>query len=152
MAQSAVIHSQHTFQSTWKQPEDVDRYLREKCDGHTLNLCSGESPLGDIQVDADIARKPDILADMNELPFSDEAFDTVLFDPPWKLEYFDRQDSFFEAVRVADVGGRILVNALWLAESEETEIEELVVRADDPWANVSTIAIHRKQPNQTKLL
>lgn len=144
----AEIHSDHTFEASWRQPEDVDRYLRKQCNGRTLNLCSGQSPLGDIQLDADRQHNPDILADMNNVPFGDRTFDTVVFDPPWKLNYFDRQPPFFEAVRVCKLGGRILFNARWIGTSRYTEIEEIIIRADDPWANVSTIAIHRREPGQ----
>jgi len=148
-----MIHSKHTFKASWKQPEDVDRYLRQRCEGRTLNLCSGESPLGDVKVDADVDREPDLLADMNQLPFQDRTFDTVVFDPPWKMQYFDRQSPFFECVRITKPNGLILMNALWVGESENTTVDEdeIVVRADDEWANISVIVPHRKQPGQTTL-
>lgn len=146
-----MIASKHTFKASWKQPEDVDRYLRERTEAPSVNVCAGKSPLGDVKLDADRDLSPDVLADMERLPLRDASFETVLFDPPWKLNYFDRQRGFFECVRVCRPNGRILFNARWLAESENTEIEEIIVRADDPWANVSTIAIHRKQPGQTTL-
>lgn len=146
---SAVVNSEHTFKSSWKQPEDVERYLREKCTSRTLNLCSGKSILGDVRVDADISHSPDVLADMNRLPFRDCSFDTVLFDPPWKMNYFSRQNPFFEAVRVAALDGRILFNSRWIGESKMTDLEEVVVRADDKWSNISTIAVHRKHRGQT---
>lgn len=157
---SAVIQSDHTFKASWKQPEDVDRYLRECIEPPSVNICSGKSPLGGVKLDADRDLEPDIVADAvfkkdespEYLPFADAAFETVLFDPPWKLNYFNRQAGFFECVRICRPNGRILFNSRWLAESENTEIEEVVVRADDPWANVSTIAIHRKQPGQATLL
>lgn len=146
------IHSDHIYQASWRQPEDVGRYLRCKCEGRTLNLCSGESPLGDVQVDADPERNPDIVADMNNLPFEDAVFDTVVFDPPWKMGYFQRQSPFFEAVRVTKPGGLILMNALWVGESDQTVIDgDIVVRADDEWSNISVIVPHRKQPGQSTL-
>jgi len=147
---SALKH-EHIYKSVWRQPEDVDRWLRERCDGRTLNVCCGESPLGDVQVDADPDRNPDIQADMNKLPFKDATFDTVVFDPPWKMGYYKRQTPFFEAVRVTKPGGKILMNALWVAESENTRITDTVVRADDEWSNISAIVEHTKQPGQTTL-
>ena len=147
------IQSKHTFKALWKQPEDVDRYLRQKAEGYTLNVCSGESPLGDVQIDADRERAPDVVGDMYNLPFPDATFDTVLFDPPWKLDFYNRQTPFFECVRVTKPNGLILMNALWMGESENTTIDEnnIVVRADDRWANISAIVPLRKQPGQTTL-
>jgi len=107
--------------------------------------------LGDVQVDADSDREPDILADMANLPFPNATFDTVIFDPPWKMGYYQRQTPFFECVRVCKPNGRILMNALWVGESENTIVGEAVIRADDEWANISAIVEHRKQPGQTTL-
>lgn len=151
MSGGAVLHSEHTFKASWKQPEDVDRYLRQLIEPPSVNVCAGKSPLGGIKIDADRDHEPDIQADMNRLPLPDSHFQTVIHDPPWKLGYYNRMTPFFECVRIAKPDARILYNARWLGESENTEIEEVVVRADDRWANVSTIAIHRKQPGQVTL-
>lgn len=155
------IHSDHTYEASWRQPEDVDRILRQTATGYTLNLCSGESPLGDVQVDSDPRRDPDIIADMANLPFSEAVFDSVVFDPPWKIGYFQRQTPFFEAVRVTKPNGVILMNALWVGESENTRVDgsvfpdnldgDVLVRADDEWSNISVIVPHRKQPGQSTL-
>jgi len=149
---SKPVQAKHLYEALWRQPEDVDRWLRDRAEGYTLNLCSGESPLGDVQIDIDRERDPDAQADMNTLPFAPATFDTVIFDPPWKLEYYDRQTPFFEAVRVTKPNGLILMNALWVGESENTTVDgPPLIRADDKWANVSVIVPHRKQPNQTTL-
>lgn len=152
MSDTIPIQSRHLYEGVWRQPEDVDRLLRTRAEGYTLNLCSGESPLGDVQVDVDRNRSPDIQADMCDLPFAEATFDTVIWDPPWKLEYYDRQSPFFEAVRVTKPNGLILMNALWIGESQNTTIDgPPIIRADDEWANVSVIVPHRKQRNQTTL-
>lgn len=148
---SELIHSDHVYQSSWRQPEDIDRYLRERIEGYSLNVCVGESPLGDVTLDIDESHNPDVIADMNNLPFTDSSFETVIFDPPWKMGYFQRQSPFFECVRVTEPNGLILANMRWVAESENTEIEETVVRADDEWGNISVIVSHRKQSGQTGL-
>lgn len=151
-AAGATLHSDHTFRAVWRQPEDVDRYLREQAEGRVLNVCAGQSPLGDVKVDADPQQPGVIPADMTRLPFTDVSFDTVLFDPPWKLGYYKRQRPFFECVRVYKPDGLILMNARWLGESENTVLAgPPVVRADDEWVNVSAIVPHRKQPGQTTL-
>lgn len=148
----STLHSEHTYQASWRQPEDVDRWIRERVEGYTLNVCSGKSPLGDVKVDAD-PQQPDVIkADMSNLPFEDATFDSVVFDPPWKIGYYQRQKPFFECVRVLKPNGLLLMNALWVGESENTVIDgDPVIRADDEWANISAIVPHRKQPDQDTL-
>lgn len=119
----ATLQAKHVYEATWRQPEDVDRWIRQQCEGRVLNLCSGESPIGDVQVDADPDRDPDVVADMCNLPFQDASFDTIVFDPPWKLGYYKRMTPFFEAVRVLKPDGLLLMNALWIGESENTVID-----------------------------
>ena len=75
---SELIHSDHVYQSSWRQPEDIDRYLRERIEGYSLNVCVGESPLGDVTLDIDESHNPDVIADMNNLPFTDSSFETVI--------------------------------------------------------------------------
>lgn len=148
---SNSIQSEHVYKSSWRQPEDIDRYIRERIEGYSLNVCVGESPLGDITLDADKSHNPDTIGDMNNLPFEDSTFNTVIFDPPWKMGYFQRQKPFFECVRVTEPNGLILANMRWIAESQNTDIEETIVRADDEWANISVIVSHRKQKDQMTL-
>jgi len=147
-----TIHSKHTFEATWRQPEDVDRWIRERCEGRVANVCCGQSPIGDVRVDADPEHNPDVVADMENLPFQDATFGTVVFDPPWKLGYYKRMTPFFECVRVLKPDGLLLMNALWIGESERTVIDgRPVIRADDEWSNISAIVPHRKQPDQQQL-
>lgn len=176
----AHIPSDHQFKSKWRWPDDVESAVAELVEGYSLNICCGLSPLGDVRVDAskdpsgllsgddgaddedlnnalassEHVAQPTMVADMKRLPFDDCTFDTVIFDPPWKLAYFDRFKPFYEAVRVCRVGGRIVVNAKWPCESELTEIvspwategddEIMLVRADNAWRDASIVTVHEK--------
>lgn len=147
------VDSEHTFKSVWKQPEDVDRILREAtADCYTLNVCAGESPLGDVKVDAQ-PRQPDAIpADMNRLPFDDNSFEAAIVDPPWNLNYFKRQKPLFEPIRVVEPNGVVFFNARWIGESQQTRIDPpLLIRADDPWGDISVIVAHRVDPDQQDL-
>jgi hypothetical protein len=133
-------------------PEDVDRVIRELIDDrYTINICAGKSPIGDVKVDADPQQSEAIPADMGSLPFEDNTFEAAVFDPPWKIQYFERQTPFFEAVRVVEPDGLVIMNALWVGESDQTELEDVILRADDEWANVSALAVHRVYPDQATL-
>ena len=81
---------------------------------------------------------------MNNIPFKDNTFDTVISDPPWKIGFFQRMRPFFECVRVCKLGGRIIYNCTWKPISKCVELEEAVIRTDNNWANVSIIYVFKK--------
>jgi hypothetical protein len=150
--EGATVASKHTFTSCWRQPEDVDRWIREQVeDRYTLNLCAGKSPIGDVKVDADPQQAGAIPADMRNLPFEDNSFEGTVLDPPWKMGYYKRQKPFFEAVRVTEPGGIVIMNALWVGESNQTSLKETIIRADDEWANISALVLHEVEPGQESL-
>ena len=72
----------------------------------------------------------------------------ILFvsDPPWKISYYERFKPFFECVRVCKVGGKIIYNATWIpmTPSKDVKLEEVWVRQDNDFSNVSVISIFRK--------
>ena len=82
---------------------------------------------------------------MNALPFPDNVFDTVISDPPWKLNFFKRQKPFFEAVRVCRPGGTIIYNATWRPVSKFVKLKQAILRTDNNWAGVSAIFIFQKK-------
>lgn len=147
------IESEHAFRAAWKQPEDIDRILREAtAERYTLNVCAGESPLGDVQVDAQPRQRGVIPADMNQLPFADNSFEAAIVDPPWNLNYFKRQHPLFEPIRVVEPNGVVFFNARWIGESTRTRIDPpILIRSDDPWGDISVIVAHRVDPDQQDL-
>lgn len=132
------------LKQSWIWPEAVRKLAIAKREGYTLNICAGASGFGDVQVDLDPADAAVLKMDMRDLEFPDEAFDTVVIDPPWKLGYYQRFKPFYEAVRVCKIGGKIIYNATWIPHANNTEIEEVWVRRDSHWGNVSVITIFRK--------
>ena len=111
--------------------------------GHRGSPVSPENERA-VQVDLDPENAAVQKMDMRSLEFDDETFDPVIFAPPWKLGYHQRFRPFYEAVRVCKVGGKIIYNATWIGHAENTEIEEVWVRRDSHWGNVSVITIFRK--------
>lgn len=89
---------------------------------------------------------------MASLPFRDDTFDYGLLDPPWNLNYFQRQKPLFEAIRVVKPDGVVFFNARWTGESRESRIEPpILIRSDDAWGDVSVIVAHRVDPDQRDL-
>lgn len=136
------------LQESWVWNNDVDTFVRSLIQGRTLNACAGKSTIGDIKIDLDPANKSVLKADMRDLPFENESFDTVVQDPPWKIGYYERMRPFFECVRVCKVNGLIIYNATWIPESQSTILIRTYVRQDNSFATTSIISIHKKITNQ----
>lgn len=132
------------LRESWMWNGTVEEFVEEKIKGHSLNVCSGASKLGDVKVDLDPKDKSIIKADMKKLPFDDNTFDTVIQDPPWKIGYFDKWKPFFECVRVCKIGGLIIYNAYWIPESDDVELVETWIRSDSSFTNASIISVFKK--------
>jgi len=141
----------HRFEDCWRWPASVERFAREHADGYTLNVCAGESDVGDVKVDVEPRRDDVLEADMRNLPFNDATFDTVISDPPWKIGYYQRFKPFFECVRVAKPGGKILYNATWIPEADNCRLDQIRVRQDEEFSDASVLALFTKEPGQQQL-
>ncbi len=130
---------------SWEWPQEITDNVEALLEpGETLNICAGASRLGDVKIDLDPQNATVQKGDMRDLPFDDERFHNVIIDPPWKLGYYQRFRPFYEAVRVAKVGGLIIYNATWIPHADNTEIVNVFVRRDGHWGNVSVVAVFRK--------
>jgi hypothetical protein len=150
--ENTTLKRVHEFTGAWRWPEDVERFIRDECNGKCLHVCCGKSDLGDVTLDADAGNSPDIAGDMTELPFRDCEFDTVIADPPWKsVDIFDRHGMFYELVRVTKRQGKIIHNATWVPESEQCEKLAEYRRQDISFGDASIISIFERWKDQTSL-
>jgi len=92
------------YKVQWSWNKDTDRWLRKLCIGRTLNICSGNSQVGDIRVDVNQNLHPDIIADAKNLPFRALSFDTVVCDPPFS--FYNR---FSWIIPLADIARQRLI-------------------------------------------
>jgi len=141
----------HKLKKAWVWDSDINDFVEEKAEGYALNVCAGKSPVGDVKIDLDPQDKSVLKEDMRDLPFEDNEFDTVIWDPPWKIGYYQRMKPFFECVRVCRGGGKLIVNSYWIPTSKVVELKELYVRQDDEWSNVSVFSIFKKVEKNEKL-
>jgi ubiquinone/menaquinone biosynthesis C-methylase UbiE len=132
------------LKDSWVWPFDVEHFVKSQIKGYSLNICAGESKVGDVRVDLDPKDKSILRADMIDLPFENCTFDTVIQDPPWKIGFYRRMKPFFECVRVCKVGGRIIYNAYWIPISKAVVLEQTQIRQDKPWTNTSIISVFEK--------
>ena len=95
-------HGSKMYGPEWETPHDIRNFLTSRVfEGRVLNVCSGPSPLGDTRVDIDESHNPDVVADLHNLPFDDNEFDTVYVDPPYSLYAYPHGYWPREAWRVA---------------------------------------------------
>lgn len=144
LASQKKVNPNCQLQKAWVWPEQVENELKKYIRGYSLNICAGLSSLGDVKIDLEPLRPNILKGDMNALPFSDNTFDTVLADPPWKINFFKRMKPFFEAVRVCKVNGRIIYNCTWRPVSKFVKLEKAIIRTDNAWCNVSVIWFFKK--------
>jgi len=134
----------HKLKESWIWDRDINDFVKEKAEGRILNVCAGKSPVGDVKIDLDPKSKDVLEGYMQDLPFDNNEFDTVIWDPPWKIGYYKRMKPFFECLRVCKVGGKVIVNSYWIPSSKYAELKETWIRQDSKWSNVSIFAIFEK--------
>lgn len=147
LEQPIKIRNNCKLTRSWVWDKRVNDFARERIKGYSLNICAGLSDVGDVKLDLDPQNSKVGMADMNNIPYPDNTFDTVISDPPWKIGFFQRMKPFFEAVRVCKVGGTIIYNCTWKPISKVVSLEEAVIRTDNNWANVSVIYVFKKIGN-----
>jgi len=143
------IGAKTRLQKCWIWNRTVTDFVRYRVKGHSLNIRAGKNPLCDVNVDLDPQDPKISRADMRDLEFPDDTFDTVVSDPPWKIGFYQRMKPFFECVRVCKVGGTIIYNAYWIPISDFVELKEIWIRQDMEWSNASVISIFKKVKNTT---
>ena len=80
----------------------------------------------------------------DSLPFSDNTFDTIISDPPWKIGHYFRPKLFFKLVEKCKIGGIIIYNATWIPTSKYVKLKEVWVRQSSQFSNVSIISVFEK--------
>lgn len=96
----------------WRFNKDLKKWFMKRKKGLTLHLCCGLTKFEDaINVDIDRNSVADVIADMFHLPFKDNAFDTIICDPPYKLAIHRKPFFVKELRRVASKkhGSKILL-------------------------------------------
>ena len=79
----------NVYRQAWHFTMDTTDFLKSNIRGKCLEVCSGESRIGDITLDIDASLNPDIKGDMRDLDKLVEpgAFGTVLWDAPFNFYY-----------------------------------------------------------------
>ena len=132
------------LQECWVWNKSINDFISSLKQGYTLNCPSGMNQIGDVFGDIDPKYTNVQKVDMNDLPWDDNTFDTVIQDPPWKISYYKRMKPFFECVRVCKLGGKIIYNAYWIPQSKYVSLEKTYIRQDGQFTNASIISVFKK--------
>jgi len=139
------IPLKHLFKAQWKFPPQVEKWLKGQIEGYTLHVCCGSSNIGDVKVDI-MPQSPDVTqADMFDLPFPNNTFDTVICDPPWAIGIDKRWAVTYQLRDVLKVGGKLLFNGLWIPRIRGLTIEDVFISCGfDCMMNVAIWTTYRK--------
>ena len=146
-----------TYQKAYQFPQETHDFIEGLMKGKTLHCCCGNSLLGDIRID--IEKQPDqdtkegfIEGDVLNLKeilgpkgIGTNYFDTVICDPLWHLPYQKRPALAFLLRDQVKLGGRLILNALWIPTIKTMELREIYVGKNTmAWRNVSLIMVYEK--------
>lgn len=130
-----INKSRFQFIETWVFPKPVEEFLVEKCAeyapvyGHKdfTHVCCGKSNLGGKRIDIDPANKPDMVADLLELPtlLGENSQDNILADFPWEIKYHDRRYFSYAVRDICKPGGILILNCPWSPWVKGLEILEV---------------------------
>ena len=141
-----------TYSKTYQFPQDTHDFIKSLMKGYTLHCCCGASLLGDMRIDLEKQDEQDekegfMKGDIFEVlkGIKPNQFDTVICDPLWHLPYQKRPALAFLLRDQVKLGGRLILNALWIPTIKTMTIKEIYVGKNSmAWRNVSLIIIYEK--------
>jgi len=134
------------FRPAFMWEEEIEKFVKEKMKGYTLNVPCGKSKLGNVRLDLDsnLSMRGAYNFFKDELNFPDNTFDTIISDPPWKIGHYFRPKLFFKLVEKCKIGGQIIYNATWIPTSKYVKLKETWIRQSSQFSNVSVISVFEK--------
>jgi hypothetical protein len=81
-------------------PKEIEYFLGNLLIGKSLHICCGKSTMGDVRLDL-YEQSVDVRANADKLPFNNNAFDTLLIDPPYNGNFQWNHDMLCELGRVS---------------------------------------------------
>jgi len=94
-----------TYRANWSWTKHTENWLRANSFGTILNFPCGMSKIG-FRVDLDRKTKPDMVADLYNIPFKRHSFDTVISDPPFS--FYGKGKKWFWS-KLADIARHRLI-------------------------------------------
>lgn len=110
------------FQKTWVFPYEVTKFLlmtfrRLGINPHKelTHVFCGESQLGSLRIDNDEALKPDLVANVLDLPktLGENSQENILADFPWQISYPARRKFSYALRDICKLDGYFILNCPW---------------------------------------
>ena len=109
------------FLDTWVFPIPIQDWLKDLMKSlyiHPKSLthvCCGKSKIGGLKIDIDASLKPDIAADILDLPWilGNNSQAHTLADFPWQISYADRRYFSYALRDITEEGGFVIINSPW---------------------------------------
>jgi len=147
------------FIETWIFPGKVEEFIKETL--HRLEIrekdvthCfAGRSLIGGLRIDIDRELKPDIIADVRDLPdkLGAGSQKNILADPPWEIPYHTRRYLSYAMRDLVEMGGFVIINAPWFPWVTGLELVECwqVVQAFNSYRDIVSFWIFKRVPEGT---
>lgn len=135
---------------------------REGPDAVVIHLCSGSWDFG-ITLDKRIYDgfpPPKMIADVQALPFKDEAGDVIILDPPFSKKfkpmykgayYANRRQVFKKVLRVLKPGGLLIFSHYFVPQFRILQLEDIYMIHNRPWEHVRALSFSRKKATLTPI-
>jgi tRNA G10 N-methylase Trm11 len=104
--------------------------------------------------------EPDIVADAHNLPYDDETFDFIVFDPPYSAQESEYMYGtppirliycVNESVRVLKTGGYIaLYHRVWIPRPKHTKYDKRILVCPGQWHETRTCHVFQKYAGEYK--
>jgi len=109
------------FQETWVFPKEVTWFVKETMKRlHTTqksycHVFCGKSKIGGLRIDINKKLKPNLVADVLDLPkiLGENSQENLLADEPWEIPYQKRRHYSYAMRDIVKPGGYLILNAPW---------------------------------------
>jgi len=147
------------FIETWIFPGKVEEFIKETLhrleirDKDVTHCFAGRSLIGGLRIDIDRELKPDIIADVRDLPdkLGPGSQKNILADPPWEIPYHTRRYLSYAMRDLVEMGGFVIINAPWFPWVTGLELVECwqVVQAFNSYRDIVSFWIFKRVPEGT---
>jgi len=138
----------------WTFNIELKKWFSKRTRGKTLHLCCGHTHFDfAVNVDIDLNASLDLRADMFNLPFRNDVFDTIICDPPYRLAIHKRTSWTREIYRVIkkQKGSRILLKTDFIPYFPDFTLKELVIYQGARYWTPISLLLHYELNNPTLL-
>jgi len=127
-----------------------------------IHLCSGSWAFG-ITLDRNIYEgfdPPQLIADVQALPFRDEVADVIILDPPFSKKfkpmykgayYANRRQVFKEVLRILKPGGLLIFSHYFIPQFRILQLMDVYMIHNRPWEHVRALSFSRKKATLTPI-